>query len=171
MLGLGIWGLFQIGGLSALEMISRLNCILYSGFESTRYQMFCNRVLVLHPFRKYHGTALAKKGADVNRLLFQNSAKAQRSKDDQCKKLGLRLGVSDGRDETQVYRTREYTGSQKMRPTLRKSRITTQIEPTALGRHAFCLRKSHAGDAPAFHFPVEGLRPCSRFIWPLYARN
>jgi hypothetical protein len=42
------------------------------------------------------------------------------------------------------------------------------FESIALGRHGACLRKPHAGDAPAFHFPVEGLRPCSRFNGLLY---
>jgi hypothetical protein len=42
------------------------------------------------------------------------------------------------------------------------------FNPTALGRHGICLRKSRAGDAPAFDFPVEGLRPCSRVNGELY---
>jgi hypothetical protein len=41
------------------------------------------------------------------------------------------------------------------------------IESTALGRLAFCLRKSQAGDAPALSFPGQGLRPCSRLIQAL----
>ena len=47
-------------------------------------------------------------------------------------------------------------------------RITTQFHKTALGRHSLCLRKACAGNAPAFHFPVEGLRPCSLVNRPLY---
>jgi hypothetical protein len=43
-----------------------------------------------------------------------------------------------------------------------------RIELTALGRHVFCLRKSHAGDAPGFDFPVESFRPCSQLIRELY---
>gem|GEM_PF-5056115 len=55
-----------------------------------------------------------------------------------------------------------------MKSTLRiKSRITTQIELTALGRHGICMRKFRAGDATVLDFPVENLRPCSQFIWPL----
>ena len=48
-----------------------------------------------------------------------------------------------------------------------QSRITTQIEPTAHGRHVFCKGKSRAGNTPALHLPVQSLRPCSRLIWPL----
>jgi len=128
--------------------------------------MFCNRVLVLHPFWKYIGTALAKKGADVNRLSFLYSSCSQRR--ESMRKSGLRLGVSDERNEAQIYR--RSISDPKVGSTLRKSRITTQIEPTALGRPVFRLRESHAGDAPDLHFPVEVLRPCSRFIWPLYGR-
>ncbi len=60
-------------------------------------------------------------------------------------------------------------GSKKMESSLRnKSRITNQIELSALGRHAFCKGKSRAGDATVLDFPVENLRPCSQFIWLLY---
>ncbi len=41
------------------------------------------------------------------------------------------------------------------------------IEPTPLGRLAFCLRKSQAGDATVLDLPVENLRPCSRLIQAL----
>ena len=91
-----------------------------------------------------------------------------RIKANEYKESGLRLGVSNGRNETQVYRRREYTESKKVGSPLRKSRITKQIEPTALDRHVFRLRESHAGDAPAPGFPAGHLRPCSRFIWALY---
>ena len=55
-----------------------------------------------------------------------------------------------------------------MKSILRKSRITRAFNLTALGRHAFCKAKSRAGDAPAFDFPVEGFRPCSRVTTKLY---
>jgi len=45
-----------------------------------------------------------------------------------------------------------------------KSRLTTAINDVALGRHAFCLRKSHAGNTPVFDLSVENLRPCSIVI-------
>ena len=34
------------------------------------------------------------------------------------------------------------------------------IEPIALGRHAFRVRESHAGDASGLSFPGQALRPC-----------
>ena len=46
-----------------------------------------------------------------------------------------------------------------------------RINLTALGRHTLCMRKGCAGDTPAFHFPVEGLRPCSQVIRVLYGQN
>ena len=45
------------------------------------------------------------------------------------------------------------------------------IERTSLGRHGLCLRKARAGNTPAFHFPVEGLRPRSPLIHTLYGLN
>ena len=44
----------------------------------------------------------------------------------------------------------------------KSGRLTRLIIPSALGRHAFCLHKSRAGNTPTFDLPVEGLRPCSR---------
>ena len=87
------------------------------------------------------------------------------------KKIGLRLGNSNGRNETLVYGTRQYTGPKKMKPVLRKSRITTRFHKTALGRHTFCLRKSCAGDATALGLPAEALRPCSLVNRPLYGQK
>ena len=45
------------------------------------------------------------------------------------------------------------------------------VERTALGRHVFRLRESHAGDAPVFRFPAEALRPCSPLTHALYGLN
>ena len=129
--------------------------------------MFCNRVLVLHLFRKFIEITLAKNGADVNRLSFQYSAKAKRIQNDQCQELGLWLGISGGRNETIVFRRKEETGSKKFRSVLRKSRITSAFKLTAPGRHAFCLRKSPAGNASAATSSV-GLRPYSQFNAVLY---
>jgi hypothetical protein len=42
------------------------------------------------------------------------------------------------------------------------------VERTAPGRHGACLRKPHAGDAPALSFPGQGLRPCSPLTHALY---
>ena len=103
--------------------------------------------------------SLSKTVADVNRMQVN-----------QCKENGLRLGVSDERIETQVYRRREYTGSKKVGSSLRKSRITKAFQPIALGRHIVCLRKRCAGDAPAFGLPAESLRPCSRLNASLYGQ-
>ena len=104
--------------------------------------------------------SLSKLGADMNRVQAN-----------ECKESGLRLGVSDGRNETQVYRRREYTGSKKVQSTLRKSRITSAFKLTALGRHNLCLRKACAGNAPAPGFPAGHLRPCSQFNAVLYGLN
>jgi hypothetical protein len=87
------------------------------------------------------------------------------------KKIGLRLGLSDKRNETPVYRTRQYTGSKKVRSVLRKSRITTRFHKTALGCHGACLRKPRASDATALSLPGQGLRPCSLVNRPLYGPN
>ena len=88
--------------------------------------------------------SLSKKGADLNRVQAN-----------QGKESGLRLGVSDRRNETQVYRTREYSGSKNVRSILRKSRITKAFQPIARGRHIVCLRKRCAGDAPALSVPAN----------------
>ena len=42
-----------------------------------------------------------------------------------------------------------------------RSRLTKSIIEIALGRHAFCLHKSRAGNTPAFDLLVESFRPCS----------
>ena len=52
-----------------------------------------------------------------------------------------------------------------------KSRLTTAINDVALGRHAFCLRKSHAGNTPVFDLSVENFRPCSIVIAKLNGRE
>jgi hypothetical protein len=59
----------------------------------------------------------------------------------------------------------------KVGSALRKSRITTQIEPTALGCHGACVRKPRASDAAELSLSGQLLRPCSRFIWPLYGHS
>ena len=41
----------------------------------------------------------------------------------------------------------------------KKIRITKRFNLISLGRHGLCLRKARAGHTPAFHFPVESLRP------------
>ena len=119
--------------------------------------MFCIRVLPLTPSRKYIGTGLAEKGANLIRL-----------KANKYNEIGLRLGISDERNESRVYRRREYTGSKKSWSILRKSRITTRFHKTALGCHGACLRKPRASDTSAFGLPAERLRPCSLVNRPLY---
>ena len=120
--------------------------------------------------QEMHWESLSEKGANLYRLLFQYSANTHRIEGNQCKESGLRLGVPNGRNETQVYRTREYTGPKNVRPVLRKSRITKAFNPSALGRHSLCLRKACAGNAPAPGFPAGRLRPCSRVNASLYGR-
>ena len=127
----------------------------FNGFELSRYQMFCVRVLVLHQPRKSKSLQ-SKAGADVNReeriLMQRNRPSAW------C--------IGQNNENQSIF------GSKKMESTLRnKSRITKQIELSALGRHAFCKGKSRAGDATVLDFPVENLRPCSQFIWLLYGQN
>ena len=52
-----------------------------------------------------------------------------------------------------------------------KSRLTKPLHFAALGRHAFCLRKSHAGDATGSGFPAETLRPRLQVNLVLYGRS
>ena len=125
--------------------IHRLRCILLPHSSASAFFPCI--------IQEIHWDSLSKKGAGV-KLVDAN----------QCKESGLRLGVSDEKNESQEYRTREYTGPKKVRSTLRKSRITSQIETTALGRHSLCLRKACAGDTPGQSLPGLSLRPCSRFI-------
>jgi hypothetical protein len=159
MFGFGIWDLFQIGGLTALELNEMFPLHAYitqaSGNPATKCSVSEFSFCIVT--RKNIGTGLAKVGADLIRL-----------KANEYNEMGLRLGISDGRNETKVYRRREYTGSKKVRPVPWKSRITTRINKTALGRHTFCLRKSCAGDASGLSFPGQALRPCSLVIRQLY---
>jgi hypothetical protein len=160
MLGLGIRDLFQIGGPNGLEyeFMNQLHSIhrlrVHPLPHSSAAEFFPCTI------QEMHWDSLSKKGVDLNRV-----------QTNECKESGLRLGVSDGRNETQVYRRRGYTGPKKVGSSLRKSRITSAFKLTARGRHSLCLRKACAGDAPAPGCPAGHLRPCSQFNAVIRTKN
>ena len=52
-----------------------------------------------------------------------------------------------------------------------KSRLTSVVNDVALGRLAFCLRKSRSGNVTHLDFPVETLHPCSKVNGTLNGRQ
>ena len=77
-----------------------------------------------------HWDSFSKNGLEVNRR-----------KANKCMKIGFRLCVSNRRNETKVYWTREYTSFKKAWSSLRKSCITKAFKPSALGRDRGSFRR------------------------------
>ena len=108
------------------------------------------------PFQEISSDRLSKNGADLNREEVHFSGYWDLTKIIKEKKICLRLGVSDLRNQNQ-----SIFGSKIMKSTLRKSWLTNHLNRLRSAVPVFAC----ANPAPVrsgFRLKVETLRPCSR---------
>ena len=108
------------------------------------------------PVQEFSSDRLSKNGAGLNREEVHFSGNWENAKILKEKKIGLRLGVSDLRNQNQ-----SIFGSKIMKSTLRKSWLTNHLNRLRSAVTPFAGPKV-APVRSGFRLNVETLRPCSR---------